>query len=468
MKKPILFLSLFLSGCAVGSDYKMPEIALPKSWFPAAEKQMPLTDERAEIEQNWWHNFGDPILDQLIEKADAGNFDLKIAQARIEQARAARASSNQDLLPQVNMVAGDTRQANRFTFGGTPFPGMTKPFNSFQAGFDASWEPDIFGGKRREIESADAQLAAAQASRDGARVSLLAEVASTYVDIRGYQQQLHITSETIEAEKRTVGIVRENYKAGKSAQLYLMQANAQLEQTRTQLPYYQNLLAQAEYSLDVLLGEQPGVAHSIVAEKKPIIFTDKNIILATPANVIANRPDIRVAERKLAAATAQQGVAIAKFFPDISLSGFVGLLNVDAGDLLEGGSKSWQIGGNILSPILNYGKLSANLDIYDAKQKEALAVYQKSIIAALSDVAKSVTAYSKQQEYRAGLAKTVAANRKTAEIARTRYKEGLSSFLDVLDAQRTLYASESQLVKSDSEVSQDLIAVYKSLGGGWK
>jgi NodT family efflux transporter outer membrane factor (OMF) lipoprotein len=466
-KLSLLLLPLALSGCAAGNNYKMPDTLLPESWFPS-DATKPQTDEKAAIEQQWWHNFGDPVLDELIGKADAGNLDLQIYEARIAQARAARAASSSELLPSVNIIGGDTRQANRFTFGGTPFPGMTKPFNTFQAGFDASWEPDLFGGKKRALESSEAEVSAAEASRDDMRVRLSAEVASTYIDIRSYQQQLRITSETIAAQRRTVDIVRENYHAGRSAQLSLMQAQAQLEQTETQLPYYQNLLAQAEYSMDVLLGEQPGTTHKIAGDVKPIPAPGKALVLAAPALVIANRPDIRIAERKLASATAQQGVAAAKFFPDISLSGFVGLLNVDAGHLLEAGSKSWELGGNILSPILNYGRLSANLEAADARQQEALASYRKAIISALSDVAKTVTAYSKQEEYRKAVEKTVLDNRKTAEIARTRYKEGVSSFIEVLDAQRTLYASESQLVKSNTDVAQDLIAVYKSLGGGWK
>lgn len=469
MKKiNMLLISCILSGCAVGSDYLKPDINLPQSWFAPKEKELPITDDKAEIEQSWWKNFNDPVLGQLIEKASADNFDLKITQAKIAQARAMRGITSSALIPQVNMVAGDMRQGNRFAFGGAPFPGMDKPFNTFQAGFDASWELDLFGKSRRALEAANAELESAIAARDAARVSMFAEIASTYMDIRSYQQQLKITQETIDAEKHTVSIVNENYRAGNSAQLYLMQARAQLEQTKTQLPYYQNLLAQSEYSMDVLLGQQPGTAYKMLEEEKPIPAVTDSLLLSTPAKVIAERPDIRVAESNLAAATARQGVAAAQFFPDISLSAFVGFLNVDAEHLLERDSKSWSLGGNILSPILNYGKLSSNMDLADAKQQEALAVYQKAVISALSDVSKSVAAYKKQQEYLSAVDKTVSANRKTADIARSRYKEGLSSFIEVLDAERTLYNSQSQQVKSRAQVSKDMIAVYKSLGGGWK
>ncbi len=469
MKKIPAFMFLFLAtGCTVGGDYLKPDIKLPENWFAPEEKAMPLTNDKAEIQQSWWRNFKDPVLDQLIEQAGKDNFDLKIAQARIVQARAARGITSSALIPQVNIVAGDNRQGNRFAFGGASFAGMEKPFSTFQTGFDASWELDLFGKSRRALESANAELEAARAERDGMQVSMFAEVASVYMDIRSYQQQIKIVQETIDAEKSTVSIVNENYRAGNSAQLYLMQAQAQLEQTKTQLPYYQNLLAQSEYSMDVLLAKQPGETHKIVENSQPIPSVADSLILSAPAKVIADRPDIRAAERRLASATAKQGVAAAQFFPDISLSAFIGFLNVDAANLLERDSKSWSAGGNILSPILNYGKLSSNMDLADAKQQEALTLYQKAVISALADVSKSVAAYKKEQEYLSAMDKTVSANRKTAQIARSRYKEGLSSFIEVLDAERTLYASQSQMVKSKAQVSQDLIAVYKSLGGGWE
>jgi len=226
-------------------------------------------------------------------------------------------------------------------------------------------------------------------------------------------------------------------------------------------------LAQAEYSLDVLLGEQPGAAHALVGSTGAIPASDKKIVLMAPAAVIAHRPDIRVAERKLAAATAQQGVAVAQFFPDISLSGFVGLLNTNASSLLQAGSKSWMVGGNVLWPILSYGKLSANLDSANAGQQEALATYQKTMISALSDVERSVTAYTEQEKYRQSLMKAVADNRHASKISQERYKEGLTSFLEVLDAERTLYNSQNQLTDASARTSENMVAVYKSLGGGW-
>ena len=458
--------ALALGACTVGPDYKMPDLHLPSGWFESVEK-MPETDGQAVVEHQWWQHFGDPVLDQLIGKAIAGNYDIKIAEARIAEARASRSFATADLLPTINGTASGARQANRIAFPG-PIAGLDKPFNTFEAGFDASWELDLFGGKRRALEADTALLAATEASRDDARVTLLAEVARIYMDIRQHQKQLDITHETMTAEEGTVSIAKERYKAGSTSQFDLKQAQAQLDQVKTQIPFYENLLAQAELSMDVLLGEQPGATHPLVETAKPIPVADKNIILAAPAQVIANRPDLRAAEQQLIAATAQQGIAVAQLFPDVSLSGFFGLLNADSGNLLRAGSKSWSAGGTVLFPILNYGRLSANIDSADARQQQALATYQKSVITALSDVDKAVTAYTKQEEFRLATARNVADNREITSIARMRYQEGLSSFVDVLEAQRTQYNSESQLAQAETLAAQNLVALYKSVGGGWK
>jgi NodT family efflux transporter outer membrane factor (OMF) lipoprotein len=407
------------------------------------------------------------VLNQLIEKTLQGNWDLKIAEARIAEARAARATATNDLLPTVNTDANYERQGNRIAFGSVPFD-LAKPFDFYQTGFDASWELDLFGGRRRALESATAELKASEASSDDAMISLLAEVARTYIDIREYQAQIVIVEDTIAADEHTAKIARERFKAGEAPGLDATEAEAQVKQAQSQLPVYQSQLLQTEFSMDVLLGSKMGATQGIITSTAPIPLADKELVLATPAKVIAMRPDIRVAERKLASATAQQGVATAQFFPDVSLIGFFGLLSPTANELLNTGSKSWDVGGNVVWPILNYGKLSANLHASNAREQEAFAQYQKSVLSALADVERSVTAYNKEQTHRAALENVIAADLHALAIARARYKQGLSSFIDVLDAERTLYAAQSQAAASRGAESQNLIAVYKSLGGGWK
>ena len=460
-RKIILWLLMLATGCAVGPDYKKPEISLPTHWFSSA------VDEKAEIEQTWWKNFNDPVLNRLIEKASTGNLDLKIAETAIEQARASRSAAKSSLLPGADVRAGAQREANQFAFAGAP-PEITKPFNIFQAGFDASWEPDTFGAKRRGLEYANATLAAANASRSSIRVRLLAEVARTYVDIRLYQAQLAIAQKMITNYENALKIAEERFHSGTTAKQDVTISKAQLEQSEAQIPYYQNALTQTEFSMDVLLSEQPGATHRLVQTPAPIPVSDKALVLAAPAAVIANRPDIKMAERKLASATAEQGVAIAQLFPQISLSGFVGLLNIDADKLVQSSSKSWNVSGSVLLPILNYGKISADIDTADAKQKEQLAQYQKTIIAALSDVESSVTAYTHQETFSQKLSVSANDQQHAEEIARARYKEGITSYLEVLETERNLYDSENQLAEAHAHESQDIIAVYKSLGGGWK
>ncbi|MDD5579929.1 MAG: efflux transporter outer membrane subunit [Methylobacter sp.] len=462
--------SLLLPACTVGPDYRKPDTSLPKEWTSSHAKQNG-KDEVA-IELAWWRNFHDPILNQLIAKAARSNPDVKIAGTRISEARALRASADAALFPMGDVMASANRQRNQIGFPSSAPVAITSavknPFNIFKIGFDASWELDLFGGHRRDAEAAEAEFEAAVLTRDDILISILAEVARTYVEIRQFQAQLSVAQDTVASDMKTTAITKQRFDLGETAGIDLSRAEAQQQHDQAQLPYYSNLLAQAEFSLDVLLGEQPGAAHRLVNPVSGIPAGTRKLLLAAPASVIAQRPDIRNAERKLASATAQQGVAVAKFFPDISLAGFIGLFNTNAGNLLRVSSKSWNMGANILWPILSFGSLSANLAAADARQQEALATYQKTIISALSDVERAFTAYTEQEKYTQSLEKATAADLNIYEIVLKRYEEGLASFLEVLDAQRRLYDYQNQLTLAKAQTSQNLIAVYKSLGGGWK
>lgn len=466
----LIGLCLLLPACKVGPDYRKPDNLLPKHWLSSQSKQK--EKNGAAIEVAWWQNFHDPVLNKLIAKAANRNLDIKIAGTRIAEARALRASADALLFPVGGVMASANRQANQI---GLPSGvssaisnGIKQPFNIFKTGFDASWELDLFGRYRREAESAGAEFEASIISSEDVLISTLAEVANTYLDIRQYQAQLSKAQETVTSDIKTAEITKQMFATGKTAGIDVSRAEAQQHQDQTQIHFYSKLLTQAEFSMDILLGEQPGTAHMIVNPVSAIPVSDKKLVLAAPAAVIAQRPDIRNAERKLASATAQQGVAVAKFFPDISLTGFIGLFNTNAANFLSVSSKSWSMGANVLWPILSYGSLSANLDAADAKQREALAKYQKSIISALSDVERSVNAYTEQEKYTQSLEKAAAADLHVYEIALHRYEEGLTSYFEVLDSQRKLYASQNQLLLAEAQTSRNLIAVYKSLGGGWE
>ena len=459
-------LSLLLPGCMLlGPDYKKPDNLLPSDWHSAASA------ENHAIAQAWWRNFHDPLLEQFIEKAAASNLDLKIATTRIAQARATRASAQAALLPSGDLMASANRQANQIGFpggGGSPISQIIKqPFTIFKSGFDASWELDLFGGHRRDAEAAGADLEASMLSHDDLLISVQAEVAHTYLDIRQNQTQWQLAENILSADQKTYEIMQQRFAVGDVAGLEVSRVTTQLEQDNGQTAYYRNLLAQAEYSMDLLLGETPGATQSLLTPVSGIPQCGQELIPATPAKVIAQRPDIRIAERKLAAATAQQGSALAKFFPDISLTGFIGLFNTNAANFINAGSKSWSMGANVLWPILSYGTLAANLDAADAKQQEALSNYQKSILSALSDVERSLTAYQTQQNTLQALERATTAEQNNSTIAQERYTAGVTSYLEVLDAERKLFALQNQLILAQALSAKNLIAVYKSLGGGW-
>lgn len=454
-------LCLTLTSCKLGPDYHTPDMLLPSHWIEGKTSG----NKNATLQQDWWKQFHDPVLDGLIDRALTQNLDLKIAEARIAEARAVVQANRADLFPVGDLKATGTREANEVALGNLSFP---KPFNLFQTGFDASWEADLFGGNKRAVESSVALLKAGEATRDDAQVSLLAEVARDYMTIRKLQAQIVVAKAQAESEQTNVKIQQELFTTGNTAETDTIGARTLLLQSQSQLLSYQNTLIVSEYALDLLLGEKPGYVKTVVADIKPVDVADRNILLQAPAEVIANRPDIRVADRQLAASTAEIGIAKAKLFPDISLSGFLGFLNTNSDSLLQANSKSWNIGGNIIWPVLNFGRLTAGITQAKAQGDEALLAYKKAVLAALADVESSVASYGKAEDTRLLLDKAVAENLHGLAIADMRYKAGVTSFADVIVARRALYTAQIQAADATATSADGFIAVYKSLGGGWK
>jgi NodT family efflux transporter outer membrane factor (OMF) lipoprotein len=455
----------------VGPDYQKPDMTLPNAWVSQAKQaESPI---ESVSEQYWWDSFHDPVLAQLINKASTSNLDLKTAASRISQARAVRSSAFAGLLPTGDLMASANRQQNQLGFpGSSGAPSslanlVKQPFDMFKTGFDASWELDVFGGHKRELESAQADLEASAISAEDLLISTVAEVARNYIEIRLYQTQLQLAAATDAANQKTLELIQQRFAQGEVSGSEVHQFAAQQARDHLQVVDYTNSLAQVEYALDVLLAEQPGTTQQLLASAEPVPLSDKKLLLAAPASVIAKRPDLRNAERKLAAATAQQGVAMAKFFPDISLTGFMGLFNTSANHLLSLTSQSFGLGAGMLWPILNYASLSANMDNADAKQEEALLVFHKTLLTALSDVERSVTAYNEQVKHLSGQEAVVQADEQVYAIANERFQAGLTAYLEVLDAERGLNASRLQLNTAKAQTAQNWVAVYKSLGGSW-
>ncbi len=391
----------------------------------------------------------------------AGNLDIKIALARIDQARAERRGTRAELFPTVNITTGAQRQEN-------PFPGLAPgiKYNMFELGFDALWEIDLFGRQQRRLESASAELDAAGEEYRQSLVSLTAELARSYINYRSLQNQLRITRTNLESQQHTLALTEKLFNEGVSARHDVVRARAQTEITASQIPALEANLVATLRQLEVLVGRQPGALAVELNPSGAMPIAPATEVLTSPAETIRYRPDIRAAERRLAAASAMQGAAIAELFPKISLSAFVGLRNTDIESLFKSAAFSYGTAANLLQPLLNFGRIQAGIDLAEAKQKEAYLAYEKAVLEALQETETALTRYLKEEIRRQALARSVADLQESVRLSQLRYQEGVISFLDVLDSQRVLYIAEIDLARSQASASTNLIAVYKALGGG--
>jgi outer membrane protein, multidrug efflux system len=460
---------VFLAGCAVGPDYVEPKLAVPASWQEAQQKGIEI---RPVAMTRWWTTFNDPLLNSLVERAVKSNFDVRIAEARIREARASRAVVAAGAWPTVDVSASYRRNRtseNALALGSlAPQGGGNVEQDLFKTGFDASWEIDIFGGVRRSVEAADATIGASVESRRDVLVTLLGDVAKNYIDLRGFQRRLAVARANLKAQQDTLELTRIRFQAGLTSDLDVAQAEAQASTTTAQIPTLESALKQAAYSLDLLLGLSPGALWNDLAKETTIPSLPPEVLVGLPSDLLRRRPDIRFAERDLAASTAQIGAAMADLFPKFSLTGAAGLQSISASDWFTGRSRYWSIGPTISWPIFDAGRIRANIEIRNAQQEQALNRYEKTVLAAFGDVEKSLVNYSREQARQRSLADAVAANRRAVEMANELYVRGLNDFLNVLDTQRSLYAAENDLAQSEATMAANLVALYKALGGGWE
>jgi len=516
-----LLLTIF-AGCTVGPNYKPPATQVPEQYGPPATQ--PATQPAGEPPDlaDWWTTLKDPLLDSLIERAIASNLDLRVAEARVREARSQRAVTASGLWPQVNVndayrYKGTSENANpkqktTGTTGGLqgfgklpgitilPGTGATTPTimintqgeqtdnsstsglfnlfrqpsgvertqNLFQAGFDATWEIDVFGGVRRAIEAAEADIQVAEENRRYVLVTLLSEVARNYIEARANQRRLDIVHGNIRSQADTLELTRTRFNAGLTSELDVAQAESQLASTQSQVPLLDILLRQAIHRLGVLLGQPPESLLEELNQDTPLPTIPPEIPLGLPSELLLRRPDIRRSERELAAATARIGVATAELFPRFSLTGSFGTQTDDMQHFLDRKSLFWSVGPNMSWPIFDAGRIRANIDVQDARQQQALALFQQTILTALEDVENTVVAYRQEQVRHRYLASAVQANRRAFQLANERYTKGLADFLSVLESQRSLYITEDALVQSEGQAVTNLIALYKALGGGWE
>ncbi|MGA2552107.1 MAG: efflux transporter outer membrane subunit, partial [Burkholderiaceae bacterium] len=457
---------VMLSGCVVGPDYhaRLPES--PAGWNSPLEGG--LLNQSATV-TTWWREFHDDGLTSLIERAKESNLDLRVAQARLRQARAQRDFRADDLAPIVSSstLADRARQSqNQPLIGALPLPAnFPFEYDVYQTGFDAAWELDLFGGKRRALDAATADWQGAIEGHNDVLVSLLAEVARNYIKLRSAQQRLAINARDLAAEKELFKLASARRDGGVATDFDVTRAAAQLSGLEALIPPFESAERTAMYSLAVLLGMQPGALVDELSPAHTLPPLPPEVPVGLPSELLRRRPDVRRAERQLAAETARIGVAEAEWFPKISLTGDFGVESVSVSKWFEPGSRFWSIGPSISWNALDFGRVRATIHAQTAAQEAASVAYQKAALVALEETESALVTYAQERNRDRALSDTVDANRRSLELADSLYHEGRVNFLDVLDARRSLFQAEDQLAVSEAAVSLDLIALYKALGG---
>ncbi len=460
---PAFVLGLVLTGCAaVGPNYTRTEPQAPKQWHTRLENGLSAQQLNPETIARWWTVLQDPELSTLERRAVQGNLDLKESSARVREARALRGIEKAGLYPALDGAGSATRSRSSENSG----TGRTR--NLYSAGFDADWELDIFGGTRRSIEAAQANLEATEENLHDVLVSLLAEVALNYVDVRTFQARLAAAQVNLKAQQDIYELNLSRYQAGLIDELAVQQSQYILESTRSQIPALETSLEKAKNRLAVLLGEKPGTMHKELAEAKPIPVLPVTVAVGIPAETLRHRPDIRRAERTLAAQTAQIGVATADLYPRFRLFGSIGLESISSRDLWEWASRTWSIGPSVSWKIFHAGAIRQNIKVQTARQKQALIQYESAVLNALEEVENALVAYAKEQRRRESLKAAVTAARRAYELSWDRYNAGLVDFNTVLDATRSLQSFQDELASSEGTATSNLIRLYKALGGGWE
>jgi len=462
----LVFVALALSACAVGPDYSRIEPAAQEQWYASMEKGL----EASAIEESdlatWWNVFEDPLLQRLQQRAIKDNLELKTAFSRLQQARINRGLSRADYFPTLQAEGQIQRQRSSENLG-SPVGG--KEDDWYMAGLDSSWELDLFGGIQRSVESAQAEIEASSANLHGVLTTLTAEVALNYIELRTYQQRLKVALNNIATQKKTYDLNNSHFQAGLIDELNLQQSLRNLEQTRSQVSRLEAAIRMAENNLAVLLGQSPGALREELASIGNIPEAPVKVAVGIPAEALRRRPDIRRAERMLAAQSARIGVATAELYPKLRLLGTIGLEALNSGnDFFDAGSQFWGIGPGISWNIFRGNALRLNIDLQEEKYNEALLAYNATILLAQQEIEDALTSYAKEQIRMEHLAKAVEAARRTEWLARDRYNAGLVDFFNVLDAQRTLLLLEDELFQSKGQVAAGLARLYKALGGGWQ
>lgn len=470
VRRALLLLSALAGACKVGPDYQEPKSEAPPGWSALKDAEAaPVSKVTAEpvATIRWWTLLNDPELDALVERALAANLDVRSAEARLREARAARYGADAGLWPEVDLNASYTR-----TSASTLVPAtgnrLRTSHDLYQAGFDASWEIDLFGGIRRSVEAADFDLQATVEDERDVIVSVAAEVAVAYVDLVTARREAEISRQNLEAQERSADLTRRRHAGGFVSAVDVADAEAQAATTRSAIPSLDATARQSLYALAVLLGQQPNALEAELAGAGTIPSVPQSVPAGLPADLVRRRPDLRRAEAELHAATARVGVATADLYPKLALNGSIGVASDKFTGLDRWSSRGWSIGPSISWPVLDFGRIRASIAVQDARTEQALLAYEKTVLTALQEVESALIAYAKEQEHHLALADAVAANTRSVDLSTRLYAEGQTGFLTVLLSQRSLYASQLALLESDRSQATDLVALQKALGGGWE
>lgn len=467
LRRPLLLLAaLFLLqgliGCAkVGPDYQKVQPVTPSAWQSPLANGLSADHPDLEILAEWWTVLKDPLLDGFLHQAVANNLDLEQARARLLEARARRDMSAAGLMPGLDASASVTRNRS------SDDRGNGSKTTSYSTGFDAGWEIDLFGGKQRSLEATEAQLEASEEELHDVMVSLLAEVALGYIDVRSIQSRLRIATANLAAQAESAALTETRYRSGLISELAVQQAKYLVASTRAQIPTLETSLAGATNSLAVLLGQPPGALSQQLQDQGALPTLPPMLAVGIPAETLQRRPDIRRAERQLAAQTAQIGVATAELYPSVQLHGSIGLDALSAGKLFNSSSGSYSFGPSINWKIFDGGATAANIRLQSSLQREALAKYQAAVLSALLEVENALVTYAREQDRHQALQAAAAAAEEASTLAELQFQGGLVDFTQVLDARRSLLSFQDQLASSAATMVGNLIRLYKALGGGW-
>ena len=452
---------MVLAGCAVGPDYHRPSIPVDAHYLNIGE---PGLAEGAALER-YWTTFNDPLLDSLVDDAVGHNKDLATAAANLRAARAARRLAGFDQFPTVTFSGSYTHNL----YAQQQLPSVDqhdREFDTADAGFQGLWELDLFGRVRRNVEAARADVGASVATLQDARVSVIAEVTRDYFVLRGLQDQLTLTQRNAESQLNTLKLTRVRLEAGRGNELDTARAEAQWRTTLASIPTLEALIATTMYRISVLTGRQPGaLTERLTPEPAPDLPPLSSI--GTPEVLLRRRPDVRIAERRLAGATARVGVAVGDLFPKVTLTGDFGYLAPTFGDLGQGEARFFSVGPGITWAAFDLGRVRARISTARAETDAALSTYEGAVLNALQDTEGALVSYGRSRSHRESLGAAAAASDKASDLARKRFEGGLVDFLEVLDAERTALTAELVFSQSRTDEATSLIAVYKALGAGW-